>query len=152
VNQYTAAPLPARFWEKVAKTDGCWYWLGARISKGYGTFRSGPRIEKAHRYSWQLHFGPIPAGLHVLHHCDVPACVRPAHLWLGTNSDNMADRCQKGRQAQGRGICHSRLTVDQVHEIRARAVRGNYHALAREYGVDATSVGNVVRRETWRSI
>lgn len=77
---------------------GCWEWLGARANGGYGLFAvQNPRRITAHRYSWELHNGPIPAGMHVLHHCDNPPCVNPAHLFLGTASDNMRDMLAKGR-------------------------------------------------------
>lgn len=90
-----------RFWSKVKKTKTCWIWTAGRERRGYGTFapngRSGKRI-KAHRVSWFLAFGS--RGLnenHVLHHCDNPSCVRPSHLFLGTDLENMRDMCAKKR-------------------------------------------------------
>jgi HNH endonuclease len=99
---YAARPIADRFWEKVEKTDSCWLWKGARKPLGYGTFmvKKG-RFAIAHRMSWQFAFGDIPSGLHVLHRCDVPACVRPDHLFLGTQADNMADCIEKGRRRYG---------------------------------------------------
>ena len=92
-------PVEERFWEKVQKTDGCWLWTGATIAAGYGELAVGqPRKPlRAHRLSWEMHHGPIPEGLLVLHHCDVRNCVRPEHLFLGTHQDNMADAYAKGR-------------------------------------------------------
>jgi hypothetical protein len=92
------APEAARFWAKVEKSDGCWTFAPARPND-YGSFYRyrGAKV-KAHRYSWELHFGPIPDGLDVCHHCDNPPCVRPDHLFLGTHQDNMRDLQQKGRK------------------------------------------------------
>ena len=98
----TAKPIANRFWPKVQKSDGCWLWTGAIKSNGYGHIGSeGPggylKVRTTHRVSWELHFGPIPAGLLVLHRCDVRNCVRPDHLFLGTHTDNMLDCIAKGR-------------------------------------------------------
>lgn len=87
----------ARFWAKVDKTGDCWVWTAATNPKGYGQFYvEGMRL--AHRVSWILAHGPIPDDLCVLHRCDHPPCVNPAHLFLGTYADNNHDRDAKGRQ------------------------------------------------------
>lgn len=100
------ASLERRFWAKVGMQpkDQCWPWRGSRAKRyGYGelsvrrnNIRTGPP-GKAHRISYELHFGPIAPGLKVLHTCDEPACVNPAHLKLGTQLDNIADMVAKGR-------------------------------------------------------
>jgi hypothetical protein len=93
-------PLAERFWGKVRKGAGCWVWTGSRIPKGYGKIQLGRRGTSprfAHRISWELHFGPIPQGLWVLHKCDNPSCVKPSHLFLGTAKDNTSDMMAKGR-------------------------------------------------------
>jgi hypothetical protein len=77
--------------------DDCWIWTGSRTSRGYGQYRK----TTAHRYSWILANGPIPEGLFACHSCDVPSCVRPDHLFLGTQIDNMRDAVAKGRTARG---------------------------------------------------
>ena len=92
-------PITERFWSKVEKGDGCWLWRGAIGSHGrYGQFNVVNRSRPSHRVAWELVNGPIPAGLYVLHRCDVGLCVNPAHLFLGTQKDNMADMMAKGRQ------------------------------------------------------
>jgi hypothetical protein len=77
-----------RFWSKIQKKTACLEWQGSRDKEGYGGFWNGI-TQRAHRYSWELHHGPIPHGMSVLHTCDNPSCVRPDHLYLGTQLDNM---------------------------------------------------------------
>lgn len=91
-----------RFWSFVTKGDGCWVWSGSKNPKGYGQIQKGRRGAGmrpllSHRVSWEIHFGSIPNGMKVLHHCDNPSCVRPDHLFLGTDADNTADMIKKER-------------------------------------------------------
>ena len=98
--------LAERFWLKVNKTTGCWLWISATNEHGYGLIGNGPRGSiplKAHRASWELHFGPIPLGANVLHRCDNPPCVRPDHLFLGTKRDNSQDMATKARVGNQHG-------------------------------------------------
>lgn len=94
-------PLEERFWEKVRKGPQCWEWTGSRV-RGYGYFGAWGRVRLAHRVSWQLRHGEIPPGLCILHRCDNPSCVRPGHLFIGTQRDNMQDAKRKGRTWQSR--------------------------------------------------
>lgn len=102
-------PLAVRFWEKVNKTETCWLWTATHNGRGYGTILAAAGEEKilAHRASRELHYGPIPEGLVVCHHCDVRRCVRPDHLFLGTYKDNTQDMVQKGKHySHFRGATH----------------------------------------------
>ena len=96
--------MNALFWSNVDKTSGCWLWTGSTNGCGYGQFTYNGKLEKAHRVSWQIHHGPLPlwsghtTGICVLHRCDVPLCVNPDHLFLGTQGDNVADMIEKGRR------------------------------------------------------
>jgi hypothetical protein len=98
------ASLSERFWSKVIvdpdRPDACWRWSAATTGFGYGilrTSRPNPRNAKAHRVSWELHFGEIPEGMMVLHRCDTPTCTNPRHLFLGRGADNVRDMVRKGR-------------------------------------------------------
>jgi hypothetical protein len=89
-------PAEQRFWRLVTLGDGCWE-RGGSDRHGYGLISIHNRQQLAHRYSWELHNGPIPTGINVCHHCDNPRCVRPDHLFLGTQKDNLRDMSAKGR-------------------------------------------------------
>lgn len=87
-----------RFWRRVKKSDGCWEWQGCRANGGYGRFGVlAERIVYAHRFSYELHYGALPPGAMVCHHCDNPPCVRPDHLFAGDDSANVRDMVSKGR-------------------------------------------------------
>ncbi len=154
-----------RFWAKVDRNGPtpshvkglgpCWTWTASRNWDGYGQSWDGERLWIAHRFAWTLVNGPIPDGLCVLHRCDNPPCVRPDHLFLGTNAVNVADRERKGRGNQPAGGANGRakLTEAAVREIRRRAAIGESHsALGRAFGVSNVIAGRVVRRETWAHV
>ena len=102
---------------RVDPDTGCWLWTRALNQKGYGNFHDGQRVVGAHRFSYELHKGPIPPGMFVCHSCDTPACCNPDHLWLGTCADNMLDASVKNRTP--RGTRHPRaLPQDLVDLIR----------------------------------
>jgi hypothetical protein len=107
-----AKPAEKRFWSHVDKNGPvpahrpelghCWIWTASTNVHGYGQIcpRSMPgKMVGTSRFSWEIHYGPISDGLWVLHHCDTPACIRPEHLFLGTQTDNMRDMISKGRAA-----------------------------------------------------
>lgn len=96
-----------KFWARVAKSDGCWEWQGRRHGRGYGVTGHGIFT---HRLSWEVHNGPIPDGLYVLHRCDNRICVRPDHLFLGTALDNARDAMAKDRHCSGVRHANGRKT------------------------------------------
>jgi hypothetical protein len=149
--------LAERFWEKVEKTEGCWRWTGAKYNYGYGKIRRGGKTILAHRVSWILHKGPIPEGMCVCHHCDNPPCTNPAHLFLGTHQDNAVDRERKGRGGgcllqKGEKHPSAKLTKAKVDEARARYEAGEVgqRSLAREYGVDQSTMSDAINGLTWQ--
>ena len=138
-------PLSERFWGFATPADGCWPWRGARQQQGYGQLRVGRKgpVISAHRLSWELHNGPIPEGLWVLHHCDNPPCVNPDHLFIGTQADNMAYMIAKGRKAK-HYKAHTRvrkLTDDQVRAIREDDRPSHY--VAADYGVSEITIYSI---------
>ena len=156
--------LSERLWAKTNRrgTDDCWIWQGNRLPRGYGQFGVGhTRKVYAHRISWELANGPIPPGMYVLHHCDVPACVNPAHLFLGTAADNARDMISKGRQAppelttrRGEASGSAKLTQAQVESLRAEYRRysrvSGSRQLATKYGVYDSTIRKIVHGDTWR--
>lgn len=154
--KFQAIPLEERFWEKVDKSGSCWLWTGSLRTNGYGEIWYEGRNHQAHRVSWMLFNGPIPEDMQVCHRCDVRACVRPDHLFLGTQVDNMVDCSEKGRintevKALGEAHGSSKLTASEVTEIREKYSTGSYtqREIGQEYGVTQTTIGHVVRHETW---
>lgn len=134
--------------------SGCWLWIGARKEKGYGHMLVGRQFKLAHRLSWELHHGPIPDGMVIRHRCDVPCCVNPDHLEIGTHKENIWDCIRRGRARRGR-LCgeqasQSKLTWHQVNEIRNSGGYYGYRKLfAKKFGVSESAVGKIFRRATW---
>jgi HNH endonuclease len=147
--------LAERFWRNVEKTEGCWHWTAARNMQrfGYGhIYAPEAKTNRAHRVSWFLHFGPVPEGQCVLHRCDVPACVNPAHLFLGTRAQNTADAKGKGRLAIGLRSPRAKLTAEQIEFIRAMQFDfRRREILASAWGVTEYTIRRVARGKTYRS-
>jgi hypothetical protein len=153
------------FWERFdsyfTKGDGCWVWHGPRHDFGYGQICRGRTPFYAHREAYERAFGPIPPGLEVLHSCDNPPCVRPDHLFIGTQAENMADCKRKGRNRGGslggERAYQARLTPEQVDKIRLSIrligeTQNQHHArLARWYGVHRKTIYDVIARRSWRA-
>ena len=145
-----------RFEAKFTKgdPDKCWDWEASRDKDGYGHFCH----DRAHRESYRFYVGEIPEGMYVCHKCDNPQCVNPAHLFLGTPTENNADRNRKGRQSRGDAHARlrsaasttTRLSYLQVLEIRSRYRRGMGAPLAREYGVTRQYICQIARGQARR--
>lgn len=122
----------SRFNKKFIVTPGCWIWTATNASGRYGLISSGGKWHLAHRVSYILNVGDIPAGMCVLHRCDNPKCVNPSHLFLGTHADNMLDMAQKGRAR------HTKLSVEQAKQI-FRDTRSQ-RIIAADFGVSQRTV------------
>lgn len=145
-----------RFWEKVERLGPfqCWNWTSWMDRDGYGLLTVGStvdntyRMKRAHRISWEIHYGPIERKDCVLHSCDNRACVNPAHLFLGTRADNAHDMDAKGRR-----VVASKITPDQVREVRRRAASGeSQQVIARAFGITQANVSCIHRRVSWKHL
>lgn len=154
-------PLRERFEAKVrVDPSGCRLWAGVTNGR-YGVIsrggHQGPRVY-AHRAAYELSIGPIPPGMCVCHRCDVPLCVNPEHLFLGTHQDNSQDCVRKGRHGggmpAGEGSPNAKLTEEQVKYARASVWTGRHTQaqLARFFGVTEQAISEIVARKTWRHV
>lgn len=147
-------PIAERFWPKVDKRgpDECWPWKASVTHQGYGHTNVNGRTAAAHRVSYELSTGPIPEGLGVLHRCDNPRCVNPAHLFLGTPADNTADMMAKQRTNNPKGEWHhaAKLTPDAVVAIRAD--NRDVPVIAGQYGVSEGAIWDIKARRTWTHV
>ena len=153
------ADVAERFWSKVDRTnpDACWPWTASTQKRGYGQISVGGRPRIATRVCWELTNGPIPPGLFVCHRCDNPACVRPAHLFLGTPGDNIHDMDAKGRRVKKNpvGSKHGCAKLDEVRvaKIKRRIAAGEpQKELAREYGVSCGAINHIAKGRQWRHV
>lgn len=143
-------PLADRFWRKVDKTGDCWLWAGSTNIHGRGQVNIDKHMISAHRVAYELTYGPIPDGLWVLHHCDVPLCVRPDHLFLGTHHDNMRDMAIKQRSTHGSRSNFAKLDEATVIAIREMSSHVTPASIAGRFGVSASTVSRILAGVTWR--
>lgn len=136
------------FWKYVNKTDGCWEWTGYLTEKGYGRLNRNNVVIYAHRYAYELEVELIPDGLFLCHKCDNPACVRPSHMFVGTQADNMMDSARKGRHH------NQKLTPEIVREIRSlyRPFTYGYKRIGKRFGLSHAHVRDVVKGRIWAHV
>jgi hypothetical protein len=140
-----------KFWSRVDKTGDCWLWLGCLDPQTkYGRVNDGRKVHNTHKFAWVVSFGEVPNGLHVLHTCDVRHCVRPEHLYLGTNLDNIKDMVARDRQTVQSSL--TREDAEKMRKLYQPGERGglSQRALARMFGVNQTTVGKILRGEILR--
>jgi HNH endonuclease len=138
---------------KVPGRNGCWLWLGTKDTSGYGQLSVVGRMTLVHRISFELFRGKIPPNKQVLHKCDTPACIRPKHLFLGNDVINSRDRVAKGRQARGEGNARSKLTNEDVVNIRKQREEGyTLEELSKEFGVCTAQIWLICKRRFWKHI
>lgn len=145
-----------KFWSHVQRGDGCWTWTKGRMTAGYGQLKIKGRQVGAHRVAWVLTNGPIADGLYVCHHCDNPICVRPDHLFVGTNSDNQKDAVKKGRnkiaahRARGMSNHAAKITLEMSARIIEMSRQGiPKMRIGRELGVSPRQILDVVQGKHW---
>lgn len=145
-----------RFWSKVDRSgdvDSCWPWQAGKNERGYGLFWLRDRNVMAHRYAYELTYGPLPEGMLACHRCDNPPCCNPAHLFAGTYADNAHDRDQKGRHNPAEGSAHgsATLTDDLVRSMKIRYAQGgiSQRELARLYNVTTQTVSSIMVGRYW---
>ncbi len=147
---YFRGAIAPRFWAQIhiRSDDECWLWGGTMLMSGYGRIYWRGKNWRAHRLMWTLTHGSIPEGLLICHHCDNKRCCNPAHLFIGTNADNMNDRIPKARK---RGA--EKLTDADVLEIRARRTCGELlESIAIDFPVQKNQIGRICRRIQWKHI
>lgn len=134
----------------VTESD-CWEWAGHRTGRGYGRIGVSGRLMYSHRLAYEAWVGPIPDGMHVLHRCDNPPCINPAHLFLGTDAENVRDRDGKGRTARGAATrTNTVINIDIARTMREEAATMTVGAIAEKHGVKRELARRAILNITWQ--
>jgi hypothetical protein len=150
-----------RFARKIKPCSCCWIWSGAKDGCGYGKLICGSRetgwreFKSAHRLAYELFIGPIPFGLSVLHKCDVRACCNPAHLYAGTQKENVRDAVARGRWKPQSDSPEKRsaLTRQDVVKLRAEYASGvKRKELSKRYGIGLSGISHICKRRSWSNV
>lgn len=163
--KYTKNDLK-RFWDKVNKTETCWNWIASKRNFGYGHFsikNNGKWISMgAHRFSYILHFGQIPHGALICHHCDNTSCIRPEHIYAGTYSTNNQDAFDRKRKAPTKTVCNAngikninaKLTDKKIKKIRTLYKQENISQtdIGKLFGVSQVLIGLIVNNKIWKHV
>jgi len=131
---------------------GCWILMTSTDTSGYARLGVNGKLRLAHRVSWEVHIGPIPEGVCVLHRCDTPSCVNPNHLFLGTKRDNTQDCINKKRRPVFNGEPHGMSLLSEEDVLKIRVDKRFQKSIAIEYGIDRTTVSDIQRKKTWKHL
>lgn len=153
MSEIMTRPAEPRFWQNVTISDSacCWEWKGA-LRNGYGVFSVNGKITYAHRYSYKLVYNQIKEGLCVLHKCNNRLCVNPSHLYIGTKQDNANDKVNSNRQIKGGQSKLSKLTEQQVREIKEYKGKLSLRKIANLYKVHHWTIGRILNNINWKHL
>lgn len=142
-----------RHYSKEDPNTGCWLWKACTVGFGYGQVSWGRKMYPAHRMAYETFVGPIPEGMLVLHSCNTPACINPAHLRVGTQQENMDDMSRSGNSLRGERHPSAKLNEKAVKKILSLRARGKtLLSIAQEYGVSQSLVWAITKHKTWKHL
>lgn len=133
-----------RFWNKVKRGPGCWEWTASCMRGNYGRYWLHGKNHPAHRVVWEMGRGQVPKGMKVCHNCDNPPCVRPSHLFIGTQQDNIIDAVKKRRTRT------VKLSINDVKNIRKD--KRLHREIAKDYDIGREAITHIKLRDTWKFI